>query len=189
MKQKNGNGKYTGPAAGSPIPGERLTRSFFIRDVLEVAPGMVGSILVVQHGDTFGRYSISETEAYRGSDDRACHAARGRTRRTEVMYHKGGLIYMYFVYGMYWMLNVVAGDEGDPQAVLIRGVTGYNGPGKLTRGLAIDGSFYGEDLCTSERIWLEKGIDEPVVRSGPRVGIDYAGEPWKSMPWRFYNVK
>lgn len=93
---------------------------------------------------------------------------------------------MYLIYGMYWMLNFVTGGEGQPQAILLRGIEGLEGPGKLTRALDIDKSFYAEDLTVSDRIWIEAvaGI-QPVFAQKTRCGIDYAGEPWKSMPWRF----
>jgi DNA-3-methyladenine glycosylase len=94
-------------------------------------------------------------------------------------------VYVYFVYGMYWMLNFVAGPEGDPQAALIRGIEGFDGPGKLTRALSIDGSFYAEDLTASKRIWVEDSGLSPEIKAGPRIGIDYAGEPWRSKPWRY----
>jgi len=169
---------------------KRLNRGFFTRDVLNVAPELIGKTLAVEtvKGE-IQRYFITETEAYRGSEDKACHASRGKTARTEVMYREGGLVYVYFVYGMYWMLNFVAGPAGDPQAALIRGITGYEGPGKLTRALKIDGSFYGEDLTTSERMWVEECGFKPAVKSGPRIGIDYAGEPWVGKPWRYIWLK
>ena len=85
---------------------------------------------------------------------RAMHL-KGRTPRTEIMFHEGGRLYIYLIYGMYWMLNVVTGEENNPQAVLIRGVENFPGPGKITKALGIDRSFYGEDLVTSERIWFE----------------------------------
>lgn len=164
----------------------RLINSFYTEDVLKVAPGLLGKYLSVRQNDgTVLRYMITETEAYRGSDDKACHASKGETARNRVMFGRGGLVYVYFIYGMYWMLNVVTGKEQDPQAVLIRGVEGFAGPGKLTRALRIDGSFYGEDLVSSDRIWIEEGLKNFRFRSLPRVGIDYAGEPWISMPWRF----
>lgn len=169
---------------------KRLNRSFFTRDVLSVAPELIGKTLAVElvKGEV-QRYLITETEAYRGSEDKACHASKGRTPRTEVMYREGGLVYVYFVYGMYWMLNFVAGPEGDPQAALIRGISGYEGPGRLTRALKIDGSFYGEDLTTSGRMWVEENGFKPAVKSGPRIGIGYAGQPWISKPWRFIWLK
>jgi DNA-3-methyladenine glycosylase len=167
--------------------GQRLLREFFTRDVLSVAPGLIGKALVIRSQDNnILRYIITETEAYRGHEDRACHASKGRTARTEVMFHEGGKIYVYFVYGMYWMLNFVAGEENNPQAALIRGIDGYHGPGKVTRALGIDKSFYGEDLITSCRIWVEDTGLSPAVRTGPRIGIKYAGDPWKDKPWRYF---
>ena len=167
--------------------GRRLTRDFFTRDVLPVARELIGKELVVKSGKlSYKRCLITEVEAYRGEEDRACHASKGRTKRTEVMYHEGGKIYVYFVYGMYWMLNIVAGEEDNPQAVLIRGVENCNGPGRLTRHLGIDGSFYGEDLTKSDRIWIEDTGIIPDFLTGKRIGIGYSGDPWKDMPWRFY---
>ncbi len=167
--------------------GKRLMRSFYERDVLSVAPELVGNILIIKSGEnSFSSYIITETEAYRGTDDRACHASKGRTPRNEVMFHQGGRIYVYFVYGMYWMLNFVTGKEDEPQAALIRGIEGCNGPGKLTRTLGIDKSFYGEDLTTSDRIWIEDSGIRPVINTGPRIGVNYAGEYWKNKPWRYY---
>ena len=167
----------------------RLDRTFFTRDVLKVARDLVGKDLVVLDADRVARrYEILETEAYRGEEDMACHASKGRTKRTEVMYRQGGMIYMYFIYGMYWMMNVVAGEENSPQAVLIRAVKGFSGPGKLTRELRIDGTFYGEDLTLSQRIWVEKRFTKCEIGTGPRIGIGYAGEPWKSLPWRFIKI-
>jgi DNA-3-methyladenine glycosylase len=161
-------------------------RSFFTRDVLEVAPGLLGKVLAVKsENELDSRFIISETEAYRGSDDKACHASKGRTPRTEIMFHQGGGLYVYFVYGMYWMLNIVTGMENDPQAVLIRGLKGCTGPGRVSKLLGIDRSFYGEDLTTSSRIWIEDQGIKPVYKIGPRVGVDYSGEPWKSIPWRY----
>jgi DNA-3-methyladenine glycosylase len=167
--------------------GSRLTKDFFTRDVLEVAPDLIGKELVVKSdNDNYNRLVITEVEAYRGAEDRACHANKGRTKRTEVMYYEGGKIYVYFVYGMYWMLNVVTGGKDNPQAVLIRGVKGCTGPGRLARAIGIDGSYYGEDLAESDRIWIEdKGITL-ACKTGKRIGIDYAGEQWINMPWRFY---
>jgi DNA-3-methyladenine glycosylase len=169
------------------LAGKKLDEDFFIRDVLDVAPELVGKIIAIREEDLIKRYVITETEAYRGIEDKACHASKGRTRRTEVMFGRGGKIYVYFVYGMYWMLNFVTGVENIPQAVLIRGVGGLNGPGKLSRSLNIDGSFYGEDLTVSERIWIEDAGLKPEIRYGTRIGIDYAGSEWKNKLWRYYS--
>jgi len=168
---------------------KRLERDFFTRDVLEVAPELLGKKLTVKSdNDLIGRFIISETEAYRGSDDKACHASRGRTPRTEIMYHEGGKLYVYFVYGMYWMLNIVTGKENDPQAVLIRGLENCPGPGRVTKLLGINRTFYGEDLIASDRIWIEESGIKPVYKSGPRIGVDYAGKIWKYKPWRYYTT-
>jgi DNA-3-methyladenine glycosylase len=165
---------------------KRVSRDFFTRDVLQVAPGLVGKTIVIRSGNDTSRFMITETEAYRGPEDKACHASKGRTARTDVMFRRGGLIYVYFVYGMYWMLNFVAGKENDPQAALIRGIEGFNGPGKLTRAIGIDKTFYGEDLTTSSRIWVEDTGFMVSLKTAPRIGINYAGEEWKNKPWRYY---
>lgn len=164
----------------------RLDRDFFRRDVLEVAPDLLGKQLVMMDGKK-GKsvYTITETEAYRGGEDLACHASKGRTARTEVMFGDGGLVYMYLIYGVHWMLNVVCSHVDDPQAVLIRGLREANGPGRLTRLLGLDKQFNGEDLVQSKRIMIEDSLIVPSYTTGPRVGIDYAGEPWRSIPWRF----
>ena len=167
--------------------GKKYNRDFYIRDVLDVAPDLPGKNLVLRLPDgSYGRFKIKDVEAYRGSEDLACHACKGRTTRTEIMFHEGGKLYIYLIYGMYWMLNIVTGEKNVPQAVLIRGVDNYTGPGKLTKKLGIDKSFYGEDLITSERIWIEDSGTLQKIKTGPRIGIDYAGEYWKMRPWRYY---
>jgi DNA-3-methyladenine glycosylase len=160
---------------------KKLKEAFFKQDVLDVAPSLLGKYLVVNNIP----YLITEVEAYRGKEDQACHASKGRTPRTEIMYHGGGHIYVYLIYGMYWMFNLVTGTENDPQAVLFRGIENFNGPGKLTRHLQIDKSYYGEHVCHSKRIWLTEGMTGITPVCTPRIGIDYAGEPWISKPWRF----
>jgi DNA-3-methyladenine glycosylase len=165
----------------------RLLRDFYSRDVLEVAPGLLLKVIAIRSGnDLVKKYFITETEAYRGSEDKACHASKGRTPRTEIMFHEGGKLYVYFVYGMHWMLNIVAGKENDPQAVLIRGLKECSGPGRVTKTLGIDKSFYGEDLTSSSRIWIEDPDIIPAYITSERIGINYAGEPWKSKPWRYF---
>jgi DNA-3-methyladenine glycosylase len=166
---------------------ERLSREFYVRDVLDVAPELIGKDLVIRSQDgTYRRFRVTDVEAYRGIEDKACHACKGRTPRTEIMFHEGGRLYVYLVYGMYWMLNVVTGQEGIPQAVLIRGVENYSGPGKITKLFGIDRTFYGEDLNISKRIWFEDAGVFPEIKTGPRIGIDYAGEYWKTRPWRYF---
>lgn len=168
----------------------RLGFEFFNRDVLKVAPDLLGKMLVRKYIDgSIQKYIITETEAYSGQNDLACHASKGRTPRTEVMFNKGGLIYVYLIYGMYYMLNIVTGAQDIPQAVLIRGIEGFTGPGKLTKALQIDKTFYAEDLINSERLWVEPGLHNITYKTTPRIGIDYAGEYWKNVEWRFVLTK
>jgi len=178
------NEKMSGRVGGH---GERqkLGREFFTRDVLIVAPELLGKILVCRVGEELLRYRITETEAYRGAEDLACHVCKGRTARTEAMFHTGGAVYVYLIYGMYWMLNFVTGRENEPQAALIRGFNGLYGPGRITRKLQIDRSFYDEDLTVSTRIWIEDDGFKPAYQTGVRIGVDYAGD-WKNKPWRFF---
>ncbi|MFP4025495.1 MAG: DNA-3-methyladenine glycosylase [Thiohalospira sp.] len=169
-------------------PLKRLTNIFYTRDVLEVAPDLLGKYLVRKYDDdTIRKYLITEVEAYRGEEDLACHASKGRTPRTEIMYHKGGYIYVYLIYGIYWMLNIVTAEENNPQAILIRGIHGLDGPGKITKNLLIDKSFYGEHLATSKRLWIETPLNHIEInyKKLQRIGIDYAGKKWKSKPWRY----
>jgi len=166
----------------------RLQKDFFTRDVLLVAPDLLGKFLVRRFEDgKIKKHRITEVEAYRGEEDLACHANKGRTPRTEIMYHEGGHIYVYLIYGMYWMLNFVTEKEGIPQAILIRGIEGFDGPGKLTKNLQIDKSFYGENLNISQRLWIEDGLSslEIKYKTTPRIGIDYAREIYKNKLWRF----
>jgi DNA-3-methyladenine glycosylase len=153
---------------------------------------------------------ISETEAYRGEEDLACPARAGRTARTRLMYGPPGLAYIYFTYGMHWMLNVVCEGEDFPAAVLIRAVQvtegqeqvalrragvkpaqWSDGPAKLCKAFGIDGSLNGINLCkANQTLWIEPGqpVADLSVTAGPRIGIDYAPEPWRSIPWRFRVV-
>ncbi len=164
----------------------RLERDFFDRDCLEVAPDLVGKILVHRLSDgTEIRERIAETEAYRGEEDKACHASKGRTPRTELLYGESGMIYVYLCYGMHWLMNVITGENGQPQGVLIRAGEVHNGPAKLTKYLKIDGCFNGVPVCGSDDVWIEDDGYIPEIVTAPRVGIDYAGEYWKDIEWRF----
>lgn len=166
---------------------DRLGNEFFCRDVLVVAPELIGKTLVRSIDGTIHKSIITEVEAYRGVEDLACHASKGRTQRTEVMFQQGGLVYVYLIYGMYWMLNFVTGDSGNPQAVLIRGINDCYGPGRLTKRLSINGDLYGEDLVISSRLWVEDRNSSPIIQSDTRIGVEYAGEEWASKPWRFFT--
>jgi DNA-3-methyladenine glycosylase len=101
------------------------------------------------------------------------------------MYREGGLVYLYLIYGMHWMFNIVTGKEEQPQALLVRGISGFGGPGKLTKHLQIDGSFYGEDLSVSDAVWIEKNSDKKgKIEKYPRIGIDYAQKEDRDRLWR-----
>ncbi len=168
---------------------ERTGTEFFMQDVLKVAPALLGmKIIRILPDGSRVEALITETEAYRGEEDLACHASRGKTPRTAVMYEPGGVLYIYLIYGIHWMMNIVTAPGDIPQAVLIRGLSSCTGPGRVSKHLMIDRSFNGESLVMSDRIWLEPGIRIPEYRSAPRVGIDYAGAYWKEVPWRFIAV-
>ncbi len=168
------------------IPEIKLNEIFFQRDVLEVAPDLIGKKIIRIINNQRYDSIITEVEAYRGEEDLACHASRGRTKRNEILYHEAGRIYVYLIYGLYWMLNIVTGKAGEPQAVLIRNLEQVNGPGRVGRSLQIDKTFYGESIFHSPRIWFENGITFPKISSAERIGIDYAGEYWKNKKWRFF---
>lgn len=170
---------------------ERLSADFFSRDCLEVAPDLVGKIVVHRLADgTEHRVRILETEAYRGEEDLACHASKGRTKRTELLYGKSGVLYIYLCYGMHWLMNVVTGRDGEPQGVLLRAGEDCVGPARLTKRLGIDGTLHGTALsdCTEE-LWFEDDGQRFEIRTAPRVGVDYAGEYWAGRPWRFILSK
>ncbi len=179
-----------------------LPRSFHSQPTLSLARALIGARLVrILDG---GRLSgwITETEAYIGEEDLACHARHGLTKRTRVMYGEPGHAYVYFTYGNHWMLNVVAEPEGRPAAVLIRAIQPVEGmermlerrggrdtfgPGKLCQAMGIDGLLNGADLTqTAAGLWIEPGLPVPdaSVTIGPRVGLNTTPEPWLSMPWR-----
>ncbi len=155
-----------------------------------LARWLLGKHLVRRHAD--GRVEarmIVETEAYDGEHDLACHARVGRTKRTEIMYAEGGVWYVYLCYGIHEMLNLVVGPRDYPAAVLIRGVEGAVGPGRLTKALGIDRKLNAlSALDETTGLWLEdRGIVVPRkdVEITPRVGVDYAGPVWAAKPWRF----
>ncbi len=164
---------------------KRLKLDFYSQDAVTLAQQLLGKTLVRVFDDgSVRQYKITATEAYCGAEDKACHASKGRTPRTEVMFHSGGKLYVYLIYGIYWLLNVVSGVEDNPEAVLICGLDEIRGSGRVGRELKIDKSFYGEDLHTSKRIWIENGEELSDFMAKPRVGVDYA-EEWKDKLWRF----
>ena len=154
-----------------------------------LARDLLGKLLVRHLADgTVARRRITEVEAYDGERDLACHASKGRTRRTEVMFQPGGIWYVYLCYGVHEMLNLVTGPADYPAAVLIRGVAGIAGPGRLTKQLRIDRRLNGAAAAPASGLWLEDDGWRPparLVRAGPRVGVAYAGPVWAAKPWRF----
>ena len=186
----------------------RLTRSFYARPTRQLAQALLGCRLVRRWNGQQLSGLIVEAEAYIGETDLACHARFGRTPRNAVMYGKPGLAYVYFTYGMHWMLNVVSEEERFPAAVLIRALEPQEGidlmlchrpvgrpielcrgPAKLAQALRIDQSLNGVDLCSRHSdLWIEFGVPIPArsVQRGPRVGLFTTPEPWKSKPWRYW---
>ena len=162
----------------------KLGFEFYHRPCLEVARDLVGKVLVC--GDQ--RLRISETESYIGEADTACHAHKGRTKRTEVMYMEAGRIYIYLCYGMHWLLNIVTGEENQPEAVLIRACVDANGPGKLTKRLGITGDMNRQSIC-GETLYIEDDGFQCEVVTDKRVGIGYASEADQALPWRFIRKK
>lgn len=158
------------------------------RDTVAVARGLLGRLLVTRLDGRRMARRIVEVEAYDGPADLACHASRGRTKRTEVMFAAGGVWYVYFIYGMHEMLNLVTGPRDFPAAVLIRGVTGICGPARVTRAFRIDRRLNGLPAARGSGLWLEDDgfvPDPQFVQATPRIGVAYAGPEWAAKPWRF----
>jgi DNA-3-methyladenine glycosylase len=187
---------------------KQITRDFFEAPPLQVARDLLGARLVrLDKGQRLAGL-ITESEAYCGEEDLACHARVGRTPRTAVMYGPAGHAYVYFTYGVHWMLNFVVQPMDIPAAILIRGVWPMegleiisnrrqnrpqehwtDGPGKICQAFNVDGSLNGVDLCDPDSIlFVEEGIHLPgvLVKITPRIGISSVPEPWKSKPWRYY---
>lgn len=184
---------------------KKLCREFYLRDACSVAYDLIGKILV--HEENRGTTSgiIIETEAYKGPEDKAAHSFGGRrTARTEMMFHEGGRAYIYMLYGMYYCFNITANIEGKPEAVLIRAVEPLlgidimkarrktdsmknlcSGPGKLCIAMNITKELYGIDLCGNELYVIDDGRPAPIVKTSPRINIDYA-EEYRNVLWRYY---
>jgi DNA-3-methyladenine glycosylase len=168
-----------------------LARSYFNRPTITVARSLIGKYLVRVIDGRILAGKIVEVEAYVGSQDRACHAAKGRTQRTEVMFGPAGVAYVYLIYGMYHCLNVVTEREEFPSAVLIRAIELkgelIDGPGRLCRALEIDRRLNRVDLTIGESLWFEdrgEVVGRGTVGAYPRIGVDYAGT-WAKKLWRF----
>ena len=159
----------------------RLPYEFFHRPCDVVARDLVGKVIV--HGDT--RLRISETEVYWGENDTACHAHKGKTRRTEVLWADAGTIYIYLCYGMHWLLNIVTGEIEQPEAVLIRACVEAPGPGRLTKKLGITGQQNRSSITDSQELWIEDDGFRCDIELDRRVGIGYASQEDQDRLWRF----
>jgi DNA-3-methyladenine glycosylase len=180
-----------------------LSREFYNRSTLIVARELLGARLVRILDGVRLTGLITEAEAYIGEEDLGCHAKSGKTKRNAVMYGPPGHAYVYFTYGMHWMLNAVTEQMGFPAAVLIRAIDPVEGadvisarrqgrdtlgPAKLTQALGVDEALNGVDLCNPDSgLWIEAGapVADKDILTGPRVGLFTVPEPWKSLPWRF----
>lgn len=164
---------------------EKLSYEVLSMPATKLAPYLLGKLLCRNIDGKVIKYRITETECYYGEEDTACHAHKGKTERTKVLYEKGGTSYVYLCYGMHNLFNVVSGPKGHPEAVLLRGIEGYDGPGRLTKAMSIDRQFNGIDLTVSDLLWLEDdGTKVKYVRD-KRVGIDYATPKYRNILWRF----
>lgn len=180
-----------------------LDRTFFARDAASVARDLVGATLAVAGPGGVRRVRLVETEAYVGAHDRACHASRGRTPRTTVMFGPPGHLYVYLVYGLHDLVNVVTGPMGDPQAVLLRAAeplpaaasddaadaAAGRGPGRLSRHLGLTRADNGADVCAAGggRCWFEPGAPPARLGVSKRIGVGYAGA-WADAPLRFFDA-
>jgi DNA-3-methyladenine glycosylase len=176
-----------------PVASRILSRTYFSRPTLQVARSLLGKYLVRKNGRRILAGRIVEVEAYVGMEDRACHASKGRTARTDVMFGPGGVSYVYLVYGMHHCFNIVTERVGFPAAVLVRAVEDVetrmliDGPGRVCRFLAIDRRLNRQDLTMGGALWVEdrgERVARARVMTGLRIGVDYAGR-WAKKPWRF----
>lgn len=170
------------------MPTKKLHNAFFDAPANTVAKQLIGTFLCVRTNSETRKFLITETEAYMGPHDLASHASKGKTARTDVMFRKPGTIYVYLIYGMYEMFNIVTGPEGYPAAVLVRGVQGIDGPGKLTKALGITPALNGATLGHRSGVWVEIPDDYSQLKrkiiTTPRIGVQYAKE-WKEKKLRF----
>ena len=183
----------TGQRAGifsflTPLKPKILTPAFFNRPTLEVTRDLLGKYLLRRAGGKTQALRLSELEAYDGFEDKASHAHRGSTPRNQVMFGPAGHWYVYLIYGMHWMLNMVTGPKTYPAAVLIRGAEIVSGPGRLTKHLRVDDKQNGEKASRSSGLWIEdrgENIPDSQIITTPRIGVDYAGPVWSQKPYRF----
>lgn len=171
-----------------------LTARFFARDTLHVARGLLGKFLCRRIGKKTIRAMITEVEAYKGFEDKASHAARRKTKRNAPMFGSAGHWYIYLTYGMHWMLNIVTEKGGYPAAILIRKVVldsgeALEGPAKFTKKIKITDKFNTKRANRKTGLWIEDGgvkIRRSDIKTGPRIGVSYAGPFWSKKNYRFY---
>jgi DNA-3-methyladenine glycosylase len=166
---------------------EVLAENFFYGDTLSIAEKLLGKYLVRRVNGEETALLINELEAYDGPGDKACHASKGKTPRNEIMFGEGGYFYVYFVYGVHWMLNIVVGEKDYPAAILIRGAGEISGPARLTKFLKVDKGLNKKKAVPETGLWFEdRGIklkNKNIIKT-PRIGIDYAGPVWSKKPYR-----
>ena len=163
---------------------EKLTKTFFQKSALEVAPLLLGKLLCRNVNGEIIKYRITDLEVYYGSCDTACHAHKGKTPRNKVMFESGGVCYVYLCYGIHYLFNIVTGPKDHPEGIMIRGIEGVDGPGRVTKALKIDKSLYGVSI-ESDLVWVEDDGFKAEYTTAPRIGIDYATEEDINKPWRF----
>jgi DNA-3-methyladenine glycosylase len=171
-----------------PDPRNILPPEYFSRPAQLLARELLGAAILRRFAGEERRYVITETEAYLGPHDLACHSARGRTARTETMFGPPGTLYIYLVYGLHLMLNVVAGPAGTGSAVLIRSAGGVEGPGRLGKALSLSLALNGLEQGTAAGLWFEEGVKPRRILATPRIGIDFAGPQWAGRKLRFISV-
>ena len=165
-----------------------LNEAYFSASAVDLAPDLIGKILCRSVDGRVERRRIVETECYFGEADTACHAHKGKTPRTEIMYRAGGRAYVYLCYGIHHLLNLTTGPEGHPEAVLIRGVDGAIGPGRVTKLLQIDRGMNTQLLIPEVGLWVEDDGVQLDVRALPRVGIGYASVKDQERLWRYVAI-
>ena len=164
----------------------KLEKKIYSMRATELAPYLLGKLLCRKVDGRIIKARICETECYFGEEDTACHAHKGKTERTKTLYEEGGIAYVYLCYGIHSLLNVVSGERGFPEAVLIRGVEGAIGPGRASKLMQIGKELNGISLTDSDELWIEDdGYRVHAVKTDRRVGIDYADAEDRERKWRF----
>lgn len=166
-----------------------LDLDFFMRDAFEIAPVLLGKFLVRKDGREKIAEMITEVEVYDGLEDLASHASRGKTERNKVMFEEGGVWYVYLVYGIHNLLNIVVGPKDQPAAILIRQTEKAKGPGLVSRHFKVDKLFYGRPANEKSDLWIEdRGVEikPEQIKKAPRIGVAYAGPVWSKKEWRYY---